>query len=157
MSGLFFRKVLIPQTQISAVNSLRSVLSICWVRKFAIGFSFQLTVLALRLRPSMHVICCPIRIHASAEFPNQGGRRLSLRVDQRQNPDELRRIRQLRLAICGRVVPTLHSWSARLSISPSGSRRKDTVAVHSLLTAPDDPICVMTRRGSLFRCNLHAL
>ena len=58
------------------------------------------------------------------------------------------KFRQLRLAICGRVIPHASPWSirlrsirlrsVRLSISPSGSRRKGTVAVHRLVTARGD-------------------
>ena len=70
--GLFFRTAPTPQAQTSARSSLRSALSIYWVVRFAIGFSFQVTVLASRWKPSMHAICCCIAIHALAEFLNQG-------------------------------------------------------------------------------------
>jgi hypothetical protein len=70
--GLFFRKRQSPQTRASAGISLRSERSICWVERFAIGLSFQVTVLALRGKPSMHAIDCCITIHALAEYRNQG-------------------------------------------------------------------------------------
>ncbi len=72
--GLFFRTVLIPQIQNFAGNFLPSVLSSYLAIRFAIGFSFQATVPALRWRLSARVTCCCITIHASAESLNRGGK-----------------------------------------------------------------------------------
>jgi hypothetical protein len=55
-------------------NSHPSVPSGCLAIRFAIGFSFQATVPPLRRKLSMHVICCCVTIHASAESLNQGGK-----------------------------------------------------------------------------------
>jgi len=89
VSGWFSRRAPTRRTQISAENSLRSVLSVYWITKFVIGFLFQVIVPALRSRLSMHVICCSNTIHASAEFLNQDGK-------SRKNP-----IRNARFGFAG--------------------------------------------------------